>query len=285
MPASEDTLILYVADLAQSKAPSTIRTYLSGVRHLHVINGLGNPLEGKLRLELALKGVRRRNPRPSCPRLLVTPVILAVIKRTLDTQPGFDATMLWAACCLGFFGFLRSGEFTLPSASAFDATKHLTAGDVAVDSHTNPTILAVRLKVTKTDPFGEGITIYLGKTAGPVCPVSALLQYLARRPPREGPLFIDHQGNPLTKASFTRRLRETLTRAGIDPSRYKGHSFRIGAATTAAACGISDSLIKTLGRWRSEAYQAYIRIPASDLASISTVLVRDPPNTESTSQD
>jgi hypothetical protein len=60
LPATEDTLILYVTELAQTRAHSTIKTYLAGVRHLHVINGLGNPLEGKLKLNLVLKGIKPR---------------------------------------------------------------------------------------------------------------------------------------------------------------------------------------------------------------------------------
>ena len=51
-------------------------------------------------------------------------------------------------------------------------------------------------------------------------------------------------------------------------------SFRIGSATTAAACGIEDSLIQTLGHWKSAAYLRYIRIPREQLANLSVVLAK-----------
>ena len=274
LPASEDTLILFATHLAQTRAHSTIKTYLVGVRHLHVIHGLNNPLEDKLRLQQVLRGIHRVKPNKKCPRLPVTPFIMSAIKQSLDRHPSFDATMLWAACCMGFFGFMRCGEFTVASQAAYDSNKHLSAADVAVDSHVNPTMLAVTLKQSKTDQFGNGVTIYLCLTKGSICPVTAILQYLAIRPPTEGPLFITEQGSPLTKQLFIRRIREALHQANIDSSHYKGHSFRIGAATTAAVCGLNEGPIKALGRWSSAAYQLYIRIPPAELAGISATLSR-----------
>ena len=61
-------------------------------------------------------------------------------------------------------------------------------------------------------------------------------------------------------------------KVGLEASKFAGHSFRIGAATTAAARGVEDSLIKTLGRWESSAYLLYVRIPRERLAGLSTVL-------------
>lgn len=57
LPTSEQTLILFVAELAQDLAHSTIRSYLSGVRNLHITNGLPDPLPGSLRLNLVLNGI------------------------------------------------------------------------------------------------------------------------------------------------------------------------------------------------------------------------------------
>ena len=67
-------------------------------------------------------------------------------------------------------------------------------------------------------------------------------------------------------------VQAALENAGLDRSRYCGHSFRIGAATEAARKGIEDSVIKTLGRWKSLAYLEYIKIPRSDLVHYSSIL-------------
>ena len=70
-----------------------------------------------------------------------------------------------------------------------------------------------------------------------------------------------------------KELQSALQSRGIAASAYTGHSFRIGAAITAAARGIPDSLIKTLGWWESAAYMVYIRTPQSTLCAVAKQLV------------
>ena len=87
------------------------------------------------------------------------------------------------------------------------------------------------------------------------------MAYLAVRGMKQGPLFQMKDGRPFTRESMVHNVHQALQTLGLETSHYAGHSFRIGAATTAAEQGIPDSMIKILGRWKSEAFKTYIRLP------------------------
>ena len=83
-----------------------------------------------------------------------------------------------------------------------------------------------------------------------------------------GPFFRFADGRHLTQERFVTAMRTALKQASIDDSKYSGHSFRIGAATTTAQQGLSDTLIKTLGQWESSAYTIYIHTPRETLCNV-----------------
>ena len=260
VPASEEGLCRFMARLAgDGLMHRTIKSYLSGVRHLHIEEGLPNSfIQPVHRLHYYLRGVKRLEGEKGVvgrERLPISPNILRRIKKVWDQgTPGQDEVMLWAACCLAFFGFLRAGELTVPSEAAFDDAVHLTRDDLAVDNPRNPSVLMLRLKASKTDPFRRGIFLFIGKTDSDLCPVAAVLSYLLMLGKTQGPLFQFTDGRFLTRQRFVAAVRDAMGKAGVECSRYCGHSFRIGAATTAAAREMEDSIIKTLGRWKSLAY-------------------------------
>lgn len=107
-----------------------------------------------------------------------------------------------AACCLAFFGFLRCGEFTVPNQTEYNQGAHLSYGDIAIDSRSNPTMVIIKIKQSKTDPFRQGVQFYLGKTDTDICPVCAILPYLAIRGPKQGPLFIMKDSSFLKRQVF-----------------------------------------------------------------------------------
>jgi len=172
-----------------------------------------------------------------------------------------DIPMLWVACCLAFFGFLRIGEMVASEVKSFDLGVHLCFSDIAVDNSDHPNVLQISIKQSKTDPFRKGVDLFVGRTDTDICPVVALLNYLVIRGTVPGPLIISREGTFLTQQVFVTAVRKALESAGVDQSKYCGHSFWIGAATTVAAKGVEDSVIKTLGRWNSTAYLQYVRIP------------------------
>ena len=66
---------------------------------------------------------------------------------------------------------------------------------------------------------------------------------------------------PITRPYFAQCLCQALSFSGLDTKLYKSHSFQIGAASWAAAKGMSDAQIRTFGRWKLNTFLRYIRTP------------------------
>ena len=67
---------------------------------------------------------------------------------------------------------------------------------------------------------------------------------------------------PVPRSVFYARRSAVIKLIRLDPSRYKGHSFRFGAAFHAASKGLFDAKILTIGHWKCNALK-YIHIPSS----------------------
>ena len=232
--------------------------YLAAVSFLHHSEGLQSPVRGNQILRLLLRGYQRSNlassPK-SCCRHPITPGILAKLlssshaSRSPQSQ---DKRMFQAAAALAFFGFLQIGEFT--------ATPHrpvsLSKGDIQLGKHE----LQIPLGRSKTDQWGKGALVKIGCSRDSCCPVRAMERYLERdRRPITAPLFQYSNGSVLSAKASRRWLHRHLARRGFNPRLYNTHSFRIEAATAAAKAGFSAKKIMELGRWRSRAFESYVR--------------------------
>ncbi len=112
-------------------------------------------------------------PRQAPPRLPITPAILQALWNQWSAPPtSYDDRLLWAASCLAFFGFFRTGEFTFPAQnSASDGI--IALGDITRADDYPPSFIRVHLRKSKTDPYGKGIH-ELGRLPEPESPTTPL---------------------------------------------------------------------------------------------------------------
>jgi len=69
-----------------------------------------------------------------------------------------------------------------------------------------PNWISIHIKWSKTDQFPKGATVMMGLPYQVLCPVPALLKYMARWG-KEGQLFRFRNGCPLTRVRFDAPLR------------------------------------------------------------------------------
>ena len=118
MLTSELTLLLFVPHLAQSHLSySTIRVYLFVVRHLYLTTVLLDTFSAQStpRLAQVLQRIKRYQACTTSPtiHLPITIQIMHNIKATLaQSHTEYQNIMMWAACCVAFFGCLCCSEFT-----------------------------------------------------------------------------------------------------------------------------------------------------------------------------
>ena len=110
-------------------------------------------------LDQVMRGIKRSEAEKGTgkkQRLPISPIILHKLWEVWSKKGDeHDIKMLWAACCLCFFAFLRAGEMTVPSDKEYDEAVHLSVKDVAVDNSRNPSVMQIRIKQSKTDPFRQ----------------------------------------------------------------------------------------------------------------------------------
>lgn len=246
-------------------AVSVARKYLAAVRAWHLAQGWPAPLkdDDMTRINWSLRGIdnigggkRKRPPRPP-----VTVSMLSALKTTLELDKPFDAC-IWAIAACGFWGMMRFGEVSVNARSDFTGTRHLKRSDVifAADERGNP-YARLDLPSAKTAKPGEIQHVYLVQE-GHVCPLDAL-RNLARVVPAaaDDPLFSwrDSSGEvrPMVKARALERINSILQAWGW--GNAFGHSFRIGGASLYLARKVDPEIVRLAGRWKSLAYEAYIR--------------------------
>jgi integrase len=252
LPAAPATVGAYLASLAPTHAPNTIRRRLSALAKLHRFNDLPwNGAHGAI--QGPLQGLLRAHGRPARKAAALTLAMLRQLVATCDD--GARGRRDRALLLIGFAGALRRSELV-----------SLHVEDVVMDSQG----LRIRIVRGKTDQEGQGAEIGIPRGAFEnTCPVRAFeaWQAIARR--NAGPLFRKISagggigGTALHPDAVRRILAHRVALAGLRVDgfdRLSAHALRVGFITAAYDNGARDEDIMRHTRHRDpRTMRGYVR--------------------------
>lgn len=233
LPASPETVALYLSDLASHCKTSTLHRRISAISQAHQAAGHEPPTRSALVKNL-WSGIRR------------TKGTAQVGKEPLLTQ---DIQVMIGAIRKGTTKSLRDRALLLLGFAGAFRRSELVALDCE-DVRFTREGLTVTIRRSKTDQEGEGRKVGIPYGSHPdTCPVRTMEDWLSESGIASGPLFrpINRhgkmKGDRLTDQSVALVVKGAADAAGLDPARFSGHSLRAGLATQAAMGGASERAI------------------------------------------
>ncbi|XP_062593480.1 uncharacterized protein LOC134254963 isoform X1 [Saccostrea cucullata] len=261
LPITATVLSNFIAQLfSKGYSPSSISSHVSAISYVHKILSVPDPAEAFL-VRKILQGCYHSAPNKDSRLPITAPILLKLVKGlSSSVQNLYTRILLKSVFLLAFNAFLRLGEIVIKSKN--EQSKVIQRDDVTFQfQHKTPCAVTIVLKNFKTNKTNDLFQINLEASGNEdMCPVQSLWLYLKTFSHESGPLFQFVGGEPVTYAFVTKNLQNTIRFIGLNPALYKGHSFRIGAATHAAHLGYSENCIQKMGRWKSDAVRRYIRL-------------------------
>ena len=246
-----------------------------------------------------MEGYRLQDPPPE-QKLAAPAAVIHTIARTAAAYPTHRKILIANLCIVAFYVLLRSVEYC-DTGKKDTRTTPFCLGDITfwhgptcinAATITNPHLLtkatAATLHVTNQKNGFKGQTIHQEATGKFDCPVKALaniVQHLRQHtnnPDTPISTYWTKQGTPkkVTSATITETIRKAATdinlaEFGINPKQLSSHSLRSGGAMALHLGGASDSTIRKMGRWKSDAFLTYLHAQISCFnKGLSTIMSR-----------
>jgi hypothetical protein len=250
---------LWISSISYQLQHSSIRGYVSGIATLHRDNGLPSPTDHPV-IHRILDGIAREqaltNNKP-LRTLPITPTLIDIMATSADMK-NHDNQMIFTAMYTATAGLMRVGELTV--------TDQLERTLLFKHVQRVPNGYRIMLPFSKTDQYGRQSTVLIGdhKT------INMLDTYIdntkkinnssnnSNTNSNGNNIFFTYtDGSALTRTSLISAVNKHLMNMYLPP--HRGYSFRAGGATTLHNNGVDTSTIKSLGRWRSNAVDRYMR--------------------------
>lgn len=202
---------------------------------------------------------------PTCQKKVMTIPLLKILGHEINKfdWSAHSKSVVWTACCVGFFGSFRFGELLSSNETSFNKYETLMWSDISFIEN-----ISVRIhnKIPKTRiPNGEFISLFEFPHFN-CCPIKALLclkQLSECENMKSTPVFSFKNGTLLTLGKMNTIITSCLSpHIGVEASNYSCKSFRAGLPSALAAYPHLENevSIKRWGRWNSNAYERYTRL-------------------------
>ena len=202
--------------------------------------------------------------------------------------------VLWGSVILAFFFLDRGSELWGPvtqDQSTGSIRSHCVHADNVVvrDTHGRQTsevsedIASVEIMFIshKGDRNCQGTCVRHYRSKDPIlCPVAGAVQCLKARNTwlkhgfKLGSQLTSTSKGLIRKSTVSKLIKTAAVHGGNPASEYAIHSLRIGGACALLAAGMSDLVIKLMGRWSSWCFTVYTRLKPGMLRDTAECMIR-----------
>jgi len=237
MPTQPKIIALYITHLSKSSKFSTLKRRIASISVLHKLKGHYLDTKHPIIME-NLHGIKRTlGSRQKAKKPILINDLKLIIK-AIDEEKIRDKALI----LVGFSGGFRRSELVNIH---YDDIEFVPEG------------VKILIKRSKTDQSGEGsIKAIPYFDNQEFCPVEALKNYIKKKFSNinEGKIF------DISDKSVALIIKRYAQKAGLDSSRYAGHSLRSGFATTAAEFGAEERNIMAMtGHKTTQMVRRYIQ--------------------------
>ena len=237
MPSQPKIIALYITHLSKSSKFSTLKRRIASISVLHKLKGHYLDTKHPIIME-NLHGIKRTLGTRQKPKKPILINDLKLIIKAIDEDKIRDKALI----LIGFSGGFRRSELVNIH---YDDIEFVTEG------------VKILIKRSKTDQSGEGSVKAIPYFDNQeFCPVVALKNYVSKKfsNTNEGKIF------NISDKSVALIIKRYAGKAGLDSSKYAGHSSRSGFATTAAEFGAEERNIMAMtGHKTTQMVRRYIQ--------------------------
>ena len=236
MPTQPKIIALYITHLSKSSKFSTLKRRIASISVIHKLKGYYLDTKHPIIME-NLHGIKRTlGSRQKAKK----PILINDLKLIINVI-NEDEIRNKALILIGFAGGFRRSELV-----------NIEKEDVEFVNEG----VKILVKRSKTDQSGEGIIKAIPYFENKeFCPVTALKRFIENELSNEnGKIF------KISDKSVALIIKRYAQKAGLDPSKYAGHSLRSGFATTAAEFGAEERNIMAMtGHKTTQMVRRYIQ--------------------------